>query len=140
MKLTKELLRDMFSKDEDLVNKYHIEAGCGLDACVERTFNDLEQYNVETFLIKRDNRVVGYFGRENLGHLQCLTGFFIDPEYRTKEKMGSIWKEICSRFLVQFYVGLYDKNTRAIDFIKNNNGKEVLRHENKVLLLVDNRG
>ena len=75
----KELLQECFITDIDLINIYHIEAGKGIEACINRTFDDLKLWNVKVFGLYEDNEIVGYFGKEaNI----YLTGFFIKPEYR----------------------------------------------------------
>lgn len=129
----------MYESDQDLLDKWHIEAGSGLENCVNRTMSDFEKFKVETKLIYRDGRVVGYFGKETNNGMQALTGFFIDPEFRNSEHIPSIWNEIREDFCPAFFVGLFDHNEPARKFIERQGGKELVKQENKVLYLIDNR-
>lgn len=69
-----------------------------------------------------NGNLVGYFGTER-SPVQCLTTFFIVPEYRTHKK--KVWKFIRSHFPRTFYAGLFKVNTRAARFFELNGGKQI---------------
>jgi predicted acetyltransferase len=117
----KELLKDCFATDSDLINTWHIEAGTDLDTCVNRTYNDLQKHNVMVFVLEEYNKIIGYFGIEdatdyNMGYF--MTGFFIKPEYRTKKMIKKFWDIIDNTFTGVYSVGVFKKNIPAIEFLK----------------------
>lgn len=116
-----DLIRDGFSKDVDLINHWHIEAGNGLDACVQRTCDDLKNVHdsFTFFEYKENDIVIGFFGREFDNYINTV---FVMPEYRTKEYMSRFWGFLTSKVTPKFYTALYSKNTRAINFYLNNGG------------------
>lgn len=83
--------------------------------------------DVEFYTVIENDKLIGYFGKEvAIGNVKYLTGFFINPEYRTKDYTSKFWNLIKDTMSGRFYCGLYKKNTPAIDFIVKNSGKLVL--------------
>ena len=123
VKFFKGLLRECFATDADLLSTWHVCAGQGLEACVKKTHRDLGKANATVFEITDDGERVGYFGKEIAGRFQFLTGFFVKPQFRTKEKMREFWALVLSEFNGTFLVGLYKKNKPAIEFIEKNLGQ-----------------
>jgi hypothetical protein len=104
-----DFIKYCFSKDKDLLDKYHIAAGQGLDICASNTFNLLHDNNVEMFKIfDYNDNIVGFFGKEKHN---VLTGFFIAPEFRGS---SDIWNKILENFSMPVRTAFYLKNTRAI--------------------------
>jgi len=116
--MNKELLIELFSTDDDLLNKYHISAPNSVEVCAERTLDDLNGSAV--YLFERDSNLIGYYGISG----SSLTGFFITPENRNKEVISAFWNEVESKFTKDYYCGLYNKNTRAIEFIRKKSIEE----------------
>lgn len=115
----KPILNQCFDKDSNLVSQWHIEAGNGLENCVNRTYNDLQNLKVEFFKIEQDDRLVGYFAKEKYQNLNCLTGFFLMPEFRTEDGRKEFWQIIQQEFNGPFLCGLYDKNEPAKKFVES---------------------
>ncbi len=94
--------------------------------CLKNTDNSFKFYEITN----ENNEFVGYFGTER-NPVQCLTTFFIMPEFRKDKK--HIWKFIRKHFPKTFFAGLFKINTRAINFYKQNGGKEIgeIMWENK---------
>lgn len=117
----KSVLSECFSTDPILVEKYHISAGEGLEACVEKTFEDLMKANVSFYVVSSEKETIGFFGIEHIDNYKALTGFFIKPEYRSLKK--DFWKTIQKTMdNKSFLCGVYNKNTRAIKFLKEMGG------------------
>jgi len=134
--LTSKVLVELFSKDEDYLTKFHPASGKSVEECAEITLIESKKENRDSFLITRNGETVGFFVRENLGGiLQCLTDFFIVPQFRED---STVWQEIDSRFLQQYYVGLYENNSRDIQLMTDKNAKQILKQDNKILMLLDN--
>ena len=121
--MNQELLTELFKTDQALLDKFHILAPNSAEVCAEKTYNDLVANKVDIHLIEKNNEVVGYYGIEGKSF---LTGFFLKPEHRNKEMIEYFWTAVNTHFTKDFYVGLYQKNTRAIDFI---NKKAISKYE-----------
>jgi hypothetical protein len=123
----KQIIHECFLQDQALLDKWHIEAGNGLEKCVERTFKDMSDAKVEFYAVTdRNFDLVGYFGKELTHGTEFLTGFFVCPKYRNQKDLSQFWSLVKSNFKKPFYCGLYDKNKPAINFITKNNGKPFL--------------
>lgn len=117
----KAILNECFSEDEELLNKYHIEAPASLSTCVEKTHLDLQNAQVQFYTLLNNDKLIGYFGMETG---TFLTGFFIKPEYRNKEIIKEFWNIVNNKFNnKEFYCGIYKKNERAMKFLEKNNGR-----------------
>ncbi len=116
--MNKELMTELFSTDDDLLKVYHILAPNTAEICAERTLSDLVGSSI--FLFERDSRIIGYYGIQGT----TLTGFFIKPEDRNKEIISEFWNEVQSNFTKDYYCGLYNRNTRAIKFIRKKSIEE----------------
>lgn len=129
-------IREFFPLDKHLMDYYHIEAGKGVELCVNRTVKDLKDCKdgLNFFLVTLDNKEIGFFGTEKLDNLNILTTIFIKPEYRKKEFVSEFWNKINQYFEYKsFLVGVYDHNTPAILFYRKNNGK-LKSYKNNVLI------
>lgn len=118
--IDKEILTKFYSSDDKLIKEYHVLAGSDLETCIERTYNDL--LDVEIEYIKENDEIIGYFGLEKSKYCNFLVGFFVMPELRKDKKY---WKEIESKLPQNTHCGLFTKNTRAIRFLENNNYKRL---------------
>lgn len=130
--MNKELLTELFSTDEELLNKWHILAPNSAEACAEKTLSDLNQCNVQVSLIKQDGEIIGFYGIEKNGWINNLTGFFLKPEYRNKEQITKFWTEVDGNFNKDYFIGVYSKNTRAIEFL---NKKTTTKYESNDIVM-----
>ena len=109
----KEAITKFYSSDDDLIEKFHIIAGSGLEACIDRTVDDLKDFDV-TYIFNKEE-LIGYFATETKAYITILIGFFIMPEYRKEKKY---WNEIIEALPEFALCGLYNKNTRAQRFFE----------------------
>lgn len=115
------IIKECFAKDEDLINKWHIESGKGLDSCANRTINDIKDFiGFKFFIVKDEQELVGFFGIEKS---IFLSTFFVSPKYRKKEYMKEYWELVKINLKPTFYSSIYSKNIPAKDFFIKNNGK-----------------
>jgi hypothetical protein len=121
------ILSECFLADKDLLELWHIYAGKGLNACLEKTFRDLQTAAVIFFTVMIHDELVGYFGKELCDNKEFLTGFFIMPDLRTNEIRTQFWSLVKAQFELPFHCGLYEKNVPANRFIISRGGKEIER-------------
>ena len=119
----KGIIAKCFAQDQDLISRWHLNAGRGLSDCIMQTHADMLNAKVEFHAIHEGDSLVGYFGKEQAAGSDFLTGFFVMPEYRTKKHLFEFWHIVNSSFTAPFFCGLFEKNKPAIDFIKRNGGK-----------------
>lgn len=125
LKEYRRILAECFVSDNALLNQWHVRSGRGLEACVERTFEDLKGADVTFFKVTEGTNLVGYFAKETPSRHDFLTGFFIKPEFRTKEAKAEFWNLVRSQMSARFYCGLYTKNLPANKFIKSSGGSVI---------------
>lgn len=126
----KTLLTELYKEDDDLLNKYHISSGKGLEYCVDKTVRDFLSFSsYKLYKILVDNQVVAFFGKEYVDGIWFMTGFFIKINYRTKNFVYLFWKNVKKTFSQKhIYCNIYKKNTRAQKFLEKN-GKLVYQTE-----------
>jgi len=122
--MNKELMIELLSTDEDLLSTYHILAPNSAQVCAERTVADLKKANAYVYTLENEEETIGYYGIEHGLSVDFLTGFFIKPKYRTKERITDFWKEVEGHFNKDFYVGVHIKNTRAIEFLNKKTNEQ----------------
>lgn len=116
--MNKELMTELFNTDMELLSTYHVLAPNSAEVCAERTISDLKDCYVYTY--EKNGQIIGYYGIKG----SQVAGFFITPENRNKEVITEFWNEVESHFHKEYYCGLYNKNTRAINFIRKMNIEE----------------
>lgn len=121
----KPVLIECFREDEALLSNWHIFAGRGLDACVDKTFKDLTDSKVTFFELADRGKLAGYFCREAYGNQEFLTGFFLMPALRADKGREDFWTAVKLRFNSQFFCGVYAKNIPANKFIESRGGRFV---------------
>ena len=62
--IDREILTKFYSSDGKLIKQYHVLAGSDLETCIERTYNDL--LNVDIEYLKENDEIIGYFGLEKI--------------------------------------------------------------------------
>lgn len=104
-----DFIKHGFSKDVDLINKFHIIAPSSEENCAKNTYDVLVSGNVDMYkMFDVNDNIVGWFGKEGESN---LTGFFIMPEFRTYQP---VWDCILSNFKKPTRTSFYLKNYRAI--------------------------
>lgn len=123
------IIKECYSNDQELLDKWHIVSGTNLDNCVNDTMTRIKSYknNCKFFNIYKEDKLIGFFG--TIWNNYLLT-FFVMPEYRKKEYMKDIWNLFTKDLQKPFYSSLYDKNERAINFFLKNNGKIINKQNN----------
>ncbi len=118
----KDVIKQGFSSDKNLIDKWHIISGSGLDSCVNKTIEDLKTQtfsDFKFFVVLNDEEFIGYFGVENEG--KYLTTIFIAPEFRNNKK--EFLKLIAPYVQDTFESAIYSKNIPCMRFF-NKLGKE----------------
>lgn len=115
----KDILRECFESDKDLIEKYHIVSGQGLEKCIEKTYEDLCQCEkLDFYTLEVDKKFAGYFGIEIYEEGYYLTGFFLMPDYRNSKFIKEFWKIVYKFAKFKFICGIYKKNERAKRFLE----------------------
>jgi len=133
----KNIIQECFKTDQELLDKWHIESGKGLEKCVERTYKDLMslEENLKFFSIIYENELIGFFGSEKFYDTKALTSFFIIPKARNKYILNQFWNNINNHFdNDRFLCGIYSKNTRALNFLFKNQGKILIECPDSFIL------
>lgn len=140
------VISDCYKTDQSLLDNYHILAPTTLNEAIShtcKTFLDISNRALfEMFECTLDDKFIGYFGVEHIslsgGKIQMLNGFFLLPEYRTKEVKEAFLKCISKKITdgKGFITGIYSKNERAIRFFESM-GAEIISKE-KVFIDINN--
>lgn len=119
------VLKECYESDSNLLSEWHVEAGNGLDRCVERTLEDFSKCgeDFKFFVIREEGELFGYFGTECIDGNSFLTGFFIMPKYRNDAGHNKFWSEVKNQIHNNFFVGIHDKNTPAKKFLEKSGGR-----------------
>jgi hypothetical protein len=133
--MNKEQLTELFNTDPELLSTYHILAPNSAEVCAEKTLGDMNEANVDIHLVKKNEEIIGFYGIEKNELYNNLTGFFLKPEYRTKENVTELWNKIDENFDKDYYVGVFSKNTRAIEFLSKKTQTKY-EHNNVVVFKV----
>lgn len=110
-----ELVSEAFASDPVLIDKWHISSGKGLQACIDKTVEDLKKadHSFSFYSVHQDSQFIGYFGTEANG--AYLTTIFIKPEFR-KSHRKLVWNAIREKTRAIFCTAIYSKNTPCIKF------------------------
>lgn len=113
------IIKECFLQDKELLNNWHIEAGKDHLVCVQRTINDIKNFDksFEFFVVKDKEKNIGFFGIEFGNFLSTL---FLLPEYRNSKYISQFWLEIQKRLFKPFYSALYSKNKPCSEFFLKN--------------------
>lgn len=135
----KEEIKRGFATDEALLSSFHVYAGKGLDACVEKTCSDLmddTHHSFRFYNVYKSDELVGFFGEEDVDGTRVINTVFVYPQHRNKNVMFDFVELLAPPFIT----GLYAKNIPAINFYKKNGGKIIkeFKHDghNAVILVV----
>lgn len=126
----KVLISFSFEGDNALLDKYHISPGT-LEHCVNHTFtfiennkdfykSDMKIFKVEAS-IEGEDIAVGYtVVIENEKAPNELYSFGIKKDYRSKEIIEAWLESVSNQIGIPYYIILWNKNTRAVNFFGNN--------------------
>lgn len=135
----KNIITDCFATDPELLEKWHICSPASLEHCVENTINALKQNQVSVYKLTINEKVIGYFGQEYFNNQGYLTGFFIKPEYRTKEYILEFWNILNHEFNNKpYYCGIYKINTPALKFLQRAGGIQAWENSNGSVFIMMN--
>lgn len=116
------LLRAMYAEDLPLLEKFHQNAGQGLDACVASTLSQISPDSKFYKIEMPDGTLVGYFVvAEPQEGIDYMEGFFLRMDYRTPEIKQGFIDLINSTFSNNFFTSTGANNYRAISFLLKNN-------------------
>ncbi len=112
------LVRHSFKGDAKLFDTYHILSDTELN-CVKDTVNKIkdcsEKLPIQLYSVNTNNKTIGYLviSKEN----KILYSFGLRKEFRTKE-IKADWFNKIVLMMPDFKCYLWNKNTRAIEFLK----------------------
>lgn len=111
----RDAVTECFASDTPLIEHYHVYAGRGLRACIEKTMHDVARFDrsFEFYPVHQDSKLVAYWGTEFGRYVNLI---FVKPDYRRSSFLKGFWKQITDSVSPTFYAGLYKKNTPAIRF------------------------
>lgn len=146
------VIQDCFKTDQELIDKWHVEAPATLDKCVRRTFADLHNCeSLKMFELRSTSddtdELAGFFGTEYVydkkieEHLSFLTSFFVKPKYRTRDFMDFFWTCVELETKENFFTAIYSGNIRAQKFLEKKGMKLIETKEignNKSALIFSN--
>lgn len=114
----KGVIRECFSSDGELLNKWHISAPANVDICTNKTFEDLkEAINFEFYELREQGQTAGFIGVEKRMDNNFLTGFFLKPDYRKEENKNEFWGIVKDKAGDSFSSAIHPKNIRADKFL-----------------------
>lgn len=118
------LVGHAFSKDDELIEKYHI-VGENYQKSILDTVDKIKTTHVKDFELKLyaincGNQTIGYsvINKE----IGILYSFGINIKYRNKETLVE-WFGLIANLMPDFKCYLWNKNTRAINFLIKNGMK-----------------
>lgn len=108
-------LFECFATDPELLSRWHIAAGSGLEGCVERTLRDVDAFDpsFRFYRAYEGDELVGYWGVEFGNYINLI---FVKPTYRTREFMPRFWRELEATVADPFFTAVYAKNEPATRF------------------------
>lgn len=138
-----------FEGDDDLLTRYHISPGT-LDHCSEHTLGfirenaDFYKKDIEFYAVVKDVETpIGFtIVIRNEGRNE-LYSFGIGVKYRNEENRKGWLKEVEETIGKNYYLVLWSKNTRAIEFFERNGfiihrTSKLLNDETKTLIVRQN--
>lgn len=121
-------IKKAWESDKSIEEKWHIKSGSGVENCIYDTIKVLENDVSESFRlygVLKDGEDIGFFGLEdNVLNDNFLTTFFIYPSKRNENIKSKFFNTIRNLTDNSFNTCLYEKNSRAIGWLKKNGLKE----------------
>lgn len=135
------IIPELWKKDSELLDKWHITAGMGHDYCINKTLNDIKGFDksFKFYTIKDSACNVGFFGIE---FENFLTTLYMSPDYRKKEYIGQFWNMILNNINKPFKSAIYAKNKPCADFFVKNGGIliDIGRNLNNTFIVFEFKG
>jgi hypothetical protein len=123
-----------YENDQDLFEKYHLRV-MGFEDCVKSTMGLIEEVaktkDLIYYKIIWDNEPIGYF----ITYDNVLYSYAVAVRYRKMIILTRWWEEIKKMMPPLFATGLYENNTRAIEFLEKQGMIVSERRDNIVTLL-----
>ena len=138
----KSFIEVAFRDDAELLEQYHISPGT-LDHCVDHTCGFISE-NADFYKEDIEFYAVDDFGFtiiiRNANNVNELYSFGKNINYRNKETLTAWLEEVEKLIGKPYYIVLWAKNTRAINFFEKNGfivqrSSKLLNDETKVLIL-----
>lgn len=108
-------VREAYSSDPILLEKYHVKAGSSVDVCVQDTVNVLLNNTYPDFkfyVVEENENFIGYFGQEL--HGKYLTTIYVTPAMRPRKK--EFWDLLTKNMQSSFVSAIYSHNLPCIGF------------------------
>lgn len=113
----KELLTELYISDPEFVKTYHGLENMSVEDCVKDTLETIE--NSESYVYD-----FGYFTIDkNVDIVPRLTGFFIKPDYRSKDIFEVFEKEVRAKMPKYFTAVALKSNEKLNRFFSKMNGQ-----------------
>jgi hypothetical protein len=126
-----------YQGDEELFQKYHI-AKMRFEDCVKSTIEMIEAVakikDLSCYKVLFKKKAIGYV----IAYKEFLYSYAINVNFRKKEILVEWWEQVKRLIGKQFATGLYENNTRAIDFLKKQ-GMSVVGKERDMIILINTR-
>ncbi len=123
-----------YENDQELFEKYHLKP-MGFEDCVKSTMELIEDvakiHDLIYYKILWNNKPVGYF----IIYGNILYSYAVAIRFRRKIILTRWWDEIKKMMPPLFATGLYENNTRAIEFLEKQGMIVSERRDNIVTLL-----
>lgn len=127
--VVRQAVAECFASDRELIERWHIAAGQGLQACIDRTMNDVKAFHpsFRFHRLEREGKLLAYWGTEFDHYINLI---FVKPECRNASFMKAFWEHVTSGLPKTFYSAVYSKNRPAVGFYLRRGGElEEFRHE-----------
>jgi GNAT superfamily N-acetyltransferase len=112
-----------WASDPSLIEKYHVRAGQGLEACVMDTLEALNKcQGLRFYDVYEHEDLAGFFATEYFRYGNFLTTFFLYPQFRSLKNKKDFISLILEFFGKErdLYTAVYSNNKRAVDFLEEN--------------------
>ena len=126
----KQMVATAFHEDKDLIDKYHIYSGEGVEKCVDEEMDVFLKRTTKFFKLYEITYAGTFFGfigtDKTPDGKDFLVTFHLRKCYREKSMVKEFWRMIRDTFNNNsFFTALHDKNSKAVNFIMKNGGEVV---------------
>lgn len=114
-------VRLAWEADSPLIEKYHIRAGEGIEACVKDTVDTLKNCeDLKFYDVYFENELFGFFATEKFKFGGFITTFFIYPNFRSKKNKKDFVSLMIKHFdkETDIYSSVFGHNIRAVRFLE----------------------
>jgi RimJ/RimL family protein N-acetyltransferase len=145
------LIAYAYLEDNDLIERFQADTARTYDQCVEYNYKEIKAH-IEDPVFKGDVRLwkieansegghkaIGYCVTvENDDRPHMLLSYSINKAYRKAEYLVPWLQRVEEKLGVPYYTGLWNKNTRAINFFEKNGFKKFEAQDMEYSYLVKN--